>query len=162
MSVSFRNLEPSDGIDFVNILNYYIRNGFNAYLEQEFSPDRYSAMYDMIKDYPNVACVDGSRVIGYGYLKAFRDFPCFSRTAEITYFILPEYTGLGLGAEILSRLKSGAKEQGIKVIVAHISSLNEGSVNFHKKQGFIQCGRFKNVVEKNGTVFDMIWMQTEL
>ena len=33
------------------------------------------------------------------------------------------------------------------------------SINFHRKNGCIECGRFKNVGRKKGQVFDTVWMQ---
>jgi L-amino acid N-acyltransferase YncA len=66
-------------------------------------------------------------------LRAYSPFPTFSKTAEITYFIKPGYTGKGIGKKILDSLLAKARETGITSIIASISSLNEGSINFHKK-----------------------------
>ena len=43
--------------------------------------------------------------------------------------------------------------------LAHISSANQASIRFHSRHGFTECGRFREVGEKHGTVFDMVWMQ---
>jgi phosphinothricin acetyltransferase len=43
--------------------------------------------------------------------------------------------------------------------MAHISSLNEGSIRFHAARGFCECGRFRNIGIKHGRPFDMVWMQ---
>jgi len=45
---------------------------------------------------------------------------------------------------------------------AHISSLNEGSIRFHLRHGFTECGRFRRVGRKRGQDFDMVWMQLTL
>ncbi len=88
--------------------------------------------------------------------------PTFQHTAEVTYFISPEMTGKGLGSKILSFLETEGKKQGISCILANISSLNEGSIRFHKKHGFVECGRFRNVVKKKGILFDTVWMQKNI
>ena len=67
-----------------------------------------------------------------------------------------------LAADMLNHLVDKAKQKGIWSILASISSLNEGSINFHKKNGFIECGRFKNVGRKKGQIFDTVWMQKML
>lgn len=162
MGITFRPLSESDEADYLYILNYYIRTGFNAYPDTEFGPEQFRMLYNEFRNYPNICCEDEGHVIGYAHLRAFRKFPCFDRTAEITYFIAPEYTGEGLGTRMLARIKEQAKAAGIKVIMANISSLNEGSLKFHQKHGFVKCGEFKNVVEKSGTVFNMVWVQLEL
>jgi phosphinothricin acetyltransferase len=88
--------------------------------------------------------------------------PTFSRTAEVTYFIHPDHTGKGLGKLLLGFLEKGAVEKGITNILANISSLNPRSIEFHQKNGFIKCGRLRNVGKKNGQEFDTVWMQKRL
>ncbi len=51
------------------------------------------------------------------------------------------------------------KTLGITNFMAHVSSLNPGSVRFHLAHGFTDCGRFLNVGVKNGRSFDMVWLQ---
>jgi len=51
---------------------------------------------------------------------------------------------------------------GITTILASISSLNEGSLAFHQKNGFRECGRFRDIGVKKGRSFDGIWMQRVL
>lgn len=95
-------------------------------------------------------------------LRTHNPMPTFSRTAEVTYFIHPDYTGKGLGKKLLGFLEKGAVEKGITNILANISSLNPRSIDFHKKNGFVECGRFKNVGRKKGQLFDTVWMQKVL
>jgi phosphinothricin acetyltransferase len=55
-------------------------------------------------------------------------------------------------------LIDGASEIGVTHLLASISSLNEGSIRFHKKHGFKECGKFEGVIEKKGITFDVVWM----
>jgi len=48
---------------------------------------------------------------------------------------------------------------GVDCLLANISSHNEQSLDFHRKMGFQQCGRFRRVGKKFGKDFDVIWMQ---
>jgi L-amino acid N-acyltransferase YncA len=98
----------------------------------------------------------------FGLLRPYHAFPAFSRTAFITCFIKPGFTGKGIGTQILQHLIKQGREQGITSILADISSLNLQSINFHMKMGFIECGRFENVGIKNGKVFDIVYMQKKL
>jgi L-amino acid N-acyltransferase YncA len=86
----------------------------------------------------------------------------FTHTAEITYFIRPTCTGIGIGGAILSYLEMKGRKIGISCVLAQISSLNEGSIRFHQKNGFTQCGKFVNVGKKNGKFFDTVWMQKNI
>jgi L-amino acid N-acyltransferase YncA len=95
-------------------------------------------------------------------LRPFNPIPTFSRTAEITYFLKPGFTGQGVGKAILDFLTSKGREKGLTSILASISSLNEGSIRFHLKNGFSECGRLKSIGLKNGTVFDVVYCQRML
>lgn len=51
------------------------------------------------------------------------------------------------------------KAVGGRTILASISSLNQQSLSFHRRNGFVDCGRFVQVARKKGTRFDVVWMQ---
>jgi phosphinothricin acetyltransferase len=119
---------------------------------------------EMTEGYPAYVMIDSGsgKVVGFCSLRAFIPFPVFDKTAEISYFIRPEYTGKGLGTMALEKLQSEARDKGIRIILASISSKNEQSLAFHKKSGFSECGNFRGVGEKKGIAFDVIWMQKDL
>jgi phosphinothricin acetyltransferase len=114
----------------------------------------------MCEGYPALTVKDEQGyILGFGMLRAYNPFPTFSHTAEITYFIKPEYTGRGIGKRILDYLLDKARQKGITSVIASISSLNEGSIDFHKKNGFVECGRLKEIGKKRGKTFDVVYMQ---
>ncbi|MEO8398697.1 MAG: N-acetyltransferase family protein [Ignavibacteriaceae bacterium] len=159
MKYNIRNFEDRDSQSIIDIMNYFIENTEACYPDKKIGKE----FVERIKSsdgYPfYVVENNDKKVLGFALLKKFREYDVFNRTAVITYFILPEYTGKGLGKKLLSLLIRDAKEMGIDNILAHISSWNEGSLNFHKKNGFFECGRFEKVAKKFNKDFDMIWMQ---
>lgn len=125
------------------------------------------AFFDLIlgfaRTHPAVAVRDADGgVAGFGMLRPHNPMPAFARTAEITCFLRPDLTGQGIGPEVLGYLEAGARERGIACILASISSQNERSIRFHRRHGFAECGRFRNVGTKRGILFDIVWMQKEL
>jgi len=103
--------------------------------------------------------VSEKKVIGFALLKTHDPVPVFDRTAELSYFILPEYINKGFETLFLELLLADAKGLGIDSVLAGISSLNDASIKFHKKDGFTECGRFKRIGKKKGKDFDVVWMQ---
>jgi len=97
--------------------------------------------------------------VGFGLMRPYNTYGTFKRTAELTYFILPEHTRKGLGLKLLRTLANEGKALGIDNLLAHMSSLNKASIDFHRKQGFHECGRFRNIGRKFGKNFDVLWMQ---
>ncbi|MFX1420566.1 MAG: GNAT family N-acetyltransferase [Promethearchaeota archaeon] len=155
-----RSVQDSDLNDVVSIFNYYIKNGFAAYLENEVN----ISFFHNIKQISQLFYVLEleATVIGFAFLKNYLPYENFKHTGLLTYFISHEYTNKGLGTIVLNKLIKDAKEQGIHILLVNLSSLNHQSLNFHKKNGFIECGRFKNIAKKFNQAFDIIWMQKTL
>ena len=163
MDITIKPLNKDDQKEVIDIFNYYVENSFAAYPEHKLPYESFDLFLKMCEGYPAIAARDEQgNIVGFGMLRAFNPFPTFSRTAEITYFIKPQYTGRGTGKKILDNLFAGAKEKGITSIIASISSLNEGSINFHTKNGFVECGRLRDICYKRGKTFDVVYMQKML
>jgi L-amino acid N-acyltransferase YncA len=154
-----RSVRPEDKAGIVDIFNYYVENTFAAYPEQKVPQEFFGMLLQLSKGYPFYVAEAEGRVVGYGLLRPHAPFGTFRRTAELTCFIAPECTGKGIGTAVLDRLVSDAKAAGIETILASVSSENTGSIHFHKKYGFAECGSFRKVGKKFGKDFDEVWLQ---
>lgn len=146
----------------IDIFNHYIENSFSAYPESRVPYDFFDMLFTMCKGYPSTVAISGGQVVGFGMLRPFHALAAFSRTAEIAYFLKPGFTGHGIGKTLLDHLTARGRERGITSILAGISSLNEGSIRFHLRNGFLECGRFRNVGMKKGVAFDVVYCQKQL
>ena len=147
----------------LDLFNYYVEHGFSAFAEQPLPPAFIDRLLDLARGYPALTVKDpAGRLLGFGLLRPHNPLPTFAHTSEITYFLAPDRTRQGIGTRLLHNLERGAKEKGIRTILAGISSLNEGSLAFHRKHGFLEVGRFRQVCLKKGTLFDVVWMQRML
>lgn len=163
MEVRFSPLSPDDGKDVIDIFNYYIEHSFAAYREDPVPYEAYDAMRQRTCGYPTLGAWDEKgRMLGFATLRPLNPNPSFGHTAEITYFLHPDATGQGLGEQMLHRLIQEARAQGITIIMASISGFNEGSLRFHRRHGFEECGRFKKIGKKKGEFFDVVWMQKNI
>lgn len=160
---TFSPLEESDRTGVVDLFNYYIEHTDAAFIEMTVLYEFFDMLMQITRGYPTVAVrTQKGSLVGFGMLRPHNPMPAFVRTAEITYFIRPEDTGKGIGTRLLQHLETEGKKQGISVILAHISSRNEGSIRFHHKNGFFECGRFRNTGKKRGILFDTVWMENEI
>ena len=163
MSYKFENVSYDHKKAITDIFNYYVVNSFAAYPTSPVGDALFDRFYDMSSGYPfKVITYNTKEIVGFAFLHPYHLADSFSKTAEITYFILPDHTGKGLATKILNLFISIGKKQGIMNLLANISSLNEGSINFHKKNGFVECGRFKNIGHKFNKDFDVVWMQLNI
>ena len=162
MSYKIRKADEQDSGSISNVFNYFVENSFASYETSKVGPDFYSKMKACSPQYPFYVIEASNLVIGFGFLRPYRSSETFRRTAEITYFILPEHTRKGLGKKLLQVLEKEANEMGITTLLANISSLNNQSLKFHGKNGFRRCGAFRKIGTKFGKDFDVVWMQKSL
>jgi L-amino acid N-acyltransferase YncA len=163
LPITLEPMTAADRLPVIDIFNFYIENSFAAYLEHKVSYDFFDILLKAGEGYAAiVAKNETGRVLGFGMLRAYHPFPVFSKTAEISYFIKPEWTGKGVGDLMLTHLIRQAEGKGITSLLASIASLNTTSIRFHQKNGFLECGRFKKIGEKKGLLFDVVYMQKML
>jgi L-amino acid N-acyltransferase YncA len=153
-------LSSSDREEVIDIFNYYVENSFAAYPERRVPYEFFDLLIQSTAGYPSAIIKDKNKIIlGFGMLRQYSPIPTMAGTVEITDFIRPGCTGKGIGSKILQYLLGEAREKGLHCALASISSLNEGSIRFHRQHGFSECGRFKEVGKKHGSLFDIVWMQ---
>lgn len=163
MSTVFAPMTADDRIEVIDIFNHYIENSYAAYPERKLPYEAFGALLNMCQGYPSAtARTDSGEVVGFGMLRPYSPISSFSGTAEITYFIKPGHTGRGIGVEILDHLIEGARARGITTLLASISSLNDGSIRFHARNGFVECGRLAGIGCKNGKTFAVVYYQRML
>lgn len=158
---TIREMKKEDRVSVIDIFNYYVEHSFAAYPEGKI-PYEFYDIFMKSEGYPRIVIENEDGVVGFAMLRPHSPIPAFRGTAEISYFIKPDMTGRGLGARMLRHLLNEAGVKGIRSILAGISSLNEGSLRFHSKHGFKECGRFNGIGLKKGHYFDVVWMQLAL
>lgn len=149
-----------DGKAIIEIFNHYVEKSFAAYPEEKVPYQFFELLRKMAEGYPFLTARDeGGVVLGFAMLRPHSPMTAFSRTAEISCFIAAEQTEKGIGSALLDSLLDEGREMGICTILAGISSLNPKSLAFHKRRGFVECGRFLKIGRKWGRDFDVVWMQ---
>jgi L-amino acid N-acyltransferase YncA len=158
--VIIRKVRESDRDSIIVIFSYYAANSYAAYPEMpvndrffEFLREGTLAFY--VLEY-------SQEVIGFGLIKPVLPFPAFMKTGMLTYFLLPEFTGHGLGNMLFDRLTSDALKLGLISLVANMASKNIPSIHFHVRNGFTEVGRLQNAGMKFDELFDVVWMQKML
>ncbi|MGN0145308.1 MAG: GNAT family N-acetyltransferase, partial [Clostridium sp.] len=159
MNFSLEKLNDDHGKKVMEIFNYYIENSTAAFPNIKLPETFYEKFKEKINGYPAYAVKNDDEVIGFCFLSPYNFFSTFKNTAAITYFISKDYTGQGIGKLCLDKLEDEGRKIGIKNIVAEISSKNEASLKFHKKNGFEECGNLKDIGNKFGEDFGVIYMK---
>jgi len=164
VKIKHEPMAEKHGREVMDIFNYYVENSFAAYPEHKLPYEFYGKFLEMARGYPAYVIKnnDTGKVIGFCFLRAYNSMPVFRETAEVSYFLDQDETGKGIGKEALELLEKEGVKMGIKYLLANISSLNDQSLQFHKKNGFVECGRFLHIGRKKEKNFDVVWMEKEI
>jgi len=85
----------------IDIYSYLVDHGFAAYRERRLPYEACDRFLEMTTGYPALVVVEADgRVTGFAFLHAWHPAECFTRTAEITYFLHPDPTRRGLGTRL--------------------------------------------------------------
>ena len=157
---NIRQVREDDRAAVMDIFNYFVENSFAAFPETRVSDDFFDVLKTMVREQSfYVVESEERKVVGFSILRYYQRSLTFKEAAELTYFILPEHTRRGLGKRLLEKMAIDAAGMGVTILLAEISSRNETSLNFHRRNGFRECGRLAGVGRKQGQVFDVVWMQ---
>ena len=163
MRIHLNAIVQEDSGEVMEIFNYYAENTFAAYPETKLPPEFFDVLLMMISGYPALTARNDENVLmGFGFLRPYNPMPVFLRTAEITYFVRPDFIGKGVGTALHDYLLQFGKKIGLHTVLANVSSVNAESIRFHLKKGFSECGRFKEAGQKKGQIFDIVYLQKML
>jgi len=151
--------EHTDWEAIAKVFNHYVHTSTAAYPSLPLSGQFFQDNWSDHKDYPFYEVRSENETVGFCYMRPFHPADTMSNAVVLTYFIAPSHTAKGIGQQLLERLLKDGLAMGKTNFLVSISSDNEGSINFHRKNAFAECGRFKSVAKKFGKTFDMVWMQ---
>jgi phosphinothricin acetyltransferase len=158
--VIIRNKKEDDHDKILEVVNSFVKHSFAAYQDEPYPPSIVDEWSKKARIF--LVLETGNEVVGFGFVSSYRPFKSFNHVGVLTYFLLEEYTAKGLGTKLINQLISKGRDLGITNYLAHISSKNEQSLNFHKKLGFQEVGRFKDMSHKLGESVDMVWVQKQI
>ena len=156
--MTIREPHPGDIPPILALWNQEIREGLATFTTVEKSE---ADIATLIKGPCLVAEVAGG-FAGFGSFGPFRPGSGYAHTCEHAIYLVKDAHGQGLGRAMLAALEAQAKEAGIHVMVAGISSANQGAVGFHEACGFEHAGQVQEAGRKWDQWLDLILMQKRL
>lgn len=107
-----------------------------------------------IDRYPVYVAEIDNRVIGW---VAFADYrpgrSALKHTAEVSYYVHPEYQNIGVGSKLIKYVISVAPEFNFKTLIAILMTHNTNSIKLLKKFGFEEWGRMPDTIEMDGKTY---------
>jgi L-amino acid N-acyltransferase YncA len=108
---------------------------------------------------------DHGEIVGVAAFGWFRDAvkrPGYRFTVEHTIHVREDQWGQGTGRVLMDALVEEARRRGKHTMIAAIDGDNEGSIQFHRRLGFVEVGRMPAVGAKFGRWLDLVLLQLRL
>ena len=161
--VEYSPVTSSDLPAILAIYNHYILNSTATFHSGILSGnDLEEFLFISHPKYPSFLIKDNDEMIGYCFLTRYKNRQAYDRSAEVSIYLKPEFTGKGIGLSALNHLETAAKMAGIHVLVGTICGENHASIRLMEKAGYLRCAHLKNIGEKFGKILDVVMYQKEI
>ena len=101
-------------------------------------------------------------IAGFASYGEYRPFEGFAQTVENSVYVDPDHHGQGIGRALLAALIDHATESGKHVMIAGIEASNEASIALHRRAGFTETAKLREVGRKFERWLDLLFMQRML
>jgi phosphinothricin acetyltransferase len=163
LMVEFSPVADTDLAAILAIYNHYILNSTATFHSEKLSKnDLKEFLFISHPKYPSFLIKDNNQMAGYCFLTQYKKRQAYDRSAELSIYLKPDFTGRGIGRLALNHLEAAAKKTGIHVLVGTICGENYASIRLMEKSGYSKCAHLKNIGEKFGKILDVVVYQKEI
>ena len=100
--------------------------------------------------------------LGFGSYGPFRAWPAYKYSVEHSVYVHKEARGRGIGRQVVEALLGEADAAGYRTVIAGVVADNAVSLALHRRLGFEEVARFREVGFKFGRWLDLCFLQKML
>jgi L-amino acid N-acyltransferase YncA len=153
-----RPAEPADNPAIAAIYNDAVRTTIATFDTEDRSPEAQRRWLDHHDArHPVLVAEVGGRVVGWASLSPWSDRKAYDGTAEISFYLVADHRGHGIGRQLLTALVERALEGKMHSLLSRIAQPTPVSVHLHESLGFQRIG----VMHEVGRKFDR-WIDVHL
>jgi L-amino acid N-acyltransferase YncA len=111
---------------------------------------------------PNTPSPTSTPVVGFAAYGDFRDSvarPGYRFVVEHSVHVAEDAWGAGVGRLLMESLIDRAAANGVRTMIGAIDSSNVGSIEFHRRLGFVETARMPEVGYKHGQWLELVLVQ---
>jgi phosphinothricin acetyltransferase len=163
MSTRAATLADLDAI--AEIYAHYVRTSVATFELDPPDREEWRLRFDSITgaDLPFIVTERVGAVAGYAYCAPWKTRPAYRSTVEDSVYVAPRAVGQGCGTELMRELLGASAGRGIREVIAVIADTGDpASVELHRRFGFTDAGRLRNVGYKHDRFVDTLLLQRTL
>jgi len=161
MGIEIRIAKEEDLPAMLEIYNHVILNTTAVYDYEPHTLEMRKQWFDTKKEqgFPVFVAEEEGTIAGFSSIGTFRAWAAYKYTVENSIYVKSDCRGKGIGRLLLKPLIEAAKDLKLHAIVAGIDASNETSIALHKKFGFEEVARFKEVGWKFERWLDLVFLE---
>ena len=158
-----RIAREADVPEILDIYAPYVLNTTHTFEYQVPTQAEFLARFrGLTEQFPWLVWEEEGKILGYAYGSAPFERAAFGWCAEDSLYLRPEAQGKGIGKKLLLALENLLRCQGYRKIYAIITSENQVSLDFHRKNGYLFTASMGNCGYKFGRWLGVTWMEKTL
>lgn len=145
----------------LSIINYEITHSTSIYDYEPRTLEMQMAWFEQKQSdkMPVIVAEEHEQVLGFATYGSFRPKIAYRFSVEHSIYVDHRKTGSGIGSLLMMHLIDLARTAGFHTMIAGVDASNRSSYEFHRKHGFTEVARFKEVGYKFDRWLDLIFMQ---
>ncbi len=156
-NIRFEEVKEEHIQELLDIYSYYVFNTTATFHDHAITREEMRELVIFVKPPYKAFIIEIAETIcGYVILTEYKKREAFRRTAEITIYLMPEYTGRGIGTKAIAYLENYARAVNIHALIAVICGQNTNSIKLFAHCGYFNCAHYKEVGIKFGQVLDLV------
>ncbi|NBL64315.1 GNAT family N-acetyltransferase [Flavobacterium sp. NST-5] len=159
-----REATVEDLPSILEIVNYEIAHSTSIYDEEPRTLELQKNWFEEKKkdNFPVFVAIIDEIIVGFATYGTFRAKSGFRFTVEHSVYVKGEFSGRGIGKQLLETLIIFAKAKKLHRMIGCIDAENQSSIAFHEKFGFKKSGVLKETGFKFNRWLDLQFMALDL
>jgi len=143
-----RTSDPEDAAAVAALYNHYVLHSTVSFETAPLDTERMRRRLAAAS--ARFVCEREGRIVGFGYTHEWKERAAYRHTQEVTVYVAPDSTRLGIGRRLVERLVAECRATECHALIACITADNEPSCRLFEAAGFRRVSHFEQVGRKFG------------
>lgn len=159
--IVIRPAAAGDSAAIAEIYNHYVANTVITFEEEPLTASELARRMEDVRtaSLPWLVAEREGKVTGYAYATPWRARSAYRFSVEVTVYLDPDCSGLGIGSRLYEALLSKLGKLDLHAAFGVIALPNDASVALHEKFGFAKAAHLREVGFKFGRWVDVGYWQ---